>query len=153
MINQLLRRLALALSVAAALAGGQLAVVATPALASTNWPPIIVNGGICEDGTNEVPSRCSVLVQFPDPLREDLRIFLTAMPGSALPDRDYLQPEREPVPVPVGARETEVAVLIVQDGQCERPESFTLMLSTDDPTDVTVPVEIQIIDTACRTTR
>jgi hypothetical protein len=150
-IKQLIRRLALALSLAVAAAGGQLAFVAIPVQAvQSGWPPILASGGICEDGDQELPSRCSVLFKFLEAPTRDLAVFLATRSGSALPDRDYLPPEREFVLVPGGAFEMEVAVWIVQDGWCEPPESFTLLLSTDDPTEVTVPVEIQIIDKACR---
>ena len=150
-MKQLLRRLALALSLAAVLVGGQLAVIAAPAHARPGWPPVVADGGICEDGGDRLElSRCLFLVTFDEVLMEDVRFYLTTRPGSALPVEDFMPLDREPVAAPPGTHMVEVVLWIVSDGRCEEPETFTLLLSTDDPTDAIVPVEAKIIDTACR---
>jgi len=147
-MKQLLRRLALALSLSAVLIGGQLVVTAAPAHARPGWPPVVADGGICEDGTGWT-SRCPVLVRFDQVLMEDLRFYLTTLPGSAVPGEDYLPLEREGVAAPPGTQLVEVELWIVSDRQCERPETFTLLLSTDDPADPMVAFDVEIIDRAC----
>ncbi|HZM78800.1 MAG TPA: hypothetical protein VFC19_23985 [Candidatus Limnocylindrales bacterium] len=149
-MKQLLRRLALALSLVTVLVVGQVAVIAAPAHARPGWPPIVVDGGICEDGIEWlVLTRCPVLIGFRELYAADQRFYLTTRPGSAAPEVDYLPLEREPVTVPGGADLVELVLWIVSDGRCEEPENFTLLLSTDDPVDETVPVEIEVIDRAC----
>jgi hypothetical protein len=149
-MKQLLRRLVLALSLAGVLVGGQLAFVAAPAQARPGWPPIVADGGICEDGTGgNGPVRCPVLVRFDMVLMEDLRFFLTTLPGSAMPDKDYIPLEREPVSAQPGTVEMEVEVWIIPSRRCEPPRNFTLLLSTDEPADPIVAVELEIREARC----
>ena len=154
-MKQLLRRLALAMSLVmsltAVLSGGQLVVIAPAHAVVNGWPPNVADGGICEDGIDPFINltRCLVLVTFHEPPAEELWFYLTTRPGSALPGMDYVPLERELAVAPPGAHIAEVVVWIVSDGWCEAPETFALELSTDDPTDVIVPVELEIIDTAC----
>jgi len=154
-MKQLLRRLALAMSLVmsltAVLSGGQLVVIAPAHAVVNGWPPNVADGGICEDGIDPFINltRCPVLVTFLDVPTAEVRFYLTTRPGFAQPGLDYVPLEREPAVAFPGAPIVEVAVWIVSDGRCEAPETFTLELFTDDPTDAIVAIELEIIDTAC----
>lgn len=149
-MTQPLRHLALVLSMATALAGVQLGVQAGPAhAASMDWPPLVATSGICEDGADPYATACPFRIVFPGALAKELTFFATTQAGSALPERDYISLDRVEVTVPAGTKETAVEVRIVSDGRCERPETFTLALSTRDPEDKVVTAEATITDTAC----
>ncbi|GIG62093.1 hypothetical protein Lfu02_64650 [Longispora fulva] len=128
-MTKLLRRLGLVLVMATGLAAAQLTVQAGPAQAQ--WPPQVLLSGICEDGTDPLPtvSRCGFVVTY-TPVRIQGAYFeVSTRAGSATPQQDFIPLNYARVSVAPTASRSFIAVEIVNDGVCEQPETFTLVLS------------------------
>ncbi|WP_412538040.1 hypothetical protein R8Z50_19485 [Longispora sp. K20-0274] len=125
-MTKLFRRLGLVAVMAAAV---QLTVLVTPAQAQ--WPPQVMLSGICEDGTDPLPafSPCRFVVRY-SPVRIQGAYFeVTTRAGNATPQADYVPLDHVRVQVPPSASGSYINVYVVNDGVCEQPESFTLVLS------------------------
>lgn len=119
-------------------------------LVEVRWPPVVNNSVECEDGNDPFnPSLCPFFVDFGAPVDREVRFYAETLPGTALPEQDYVPLRETPVTVRQGESGVTITVAIINDGRCEPKETFILRLWGGEQKREAVEYTAWIADTAC----